>query len=68
MKTRTVVSSVELAHAGSPGELHLKLPMPRQRAVQSATVNGRTAPLGPHGDTVIFQTGSERHFEVVGGT
>jgi hypothetical protein len=66
--SRTVVSSVELAHAGSLGELHMKLRMPRQHAVQSATVNGRTPPLGPHGDTVIFQAGSERHFEVVWGT
>jgi hypothetical protein len=64
-----VVGLVELARAGAPGELHVKLRLPRLRAVQSATVNGRTVPLGgPHGDTVIFQTGSERHFEIVGQT
>jgi hypothetical protein len=67
--SRTVAASVELARAGAPGELHVKLCMPRDRAVQSATVNGRTVRLGgPHGDTVIFQTGSERHFEIVGQT
>jgi len=64
---KTVVSTVELARPGAPRELHVKLRMPLQNAVRSATVNGRPAALGGlHNDTVIVTTGTERHFEVVG--
>jgi len=64
---KTVVSTVELARPGAPRELHVKLRMPLQNAVKSATVNGRPAALGGlHNDTVIVTTGTERHFEVVG--
>lgn len=58
-------ATVELARAGSPKEIQVKLRMPGRLA--SATVNGKAAALGgPHGDTVIIATGNERRFEVVG--
>jgi hypothetical protein len=41
--------------------------MPLANAVKTATVNGRPATIGgEHHDTVIIQTGTEKHFEVVG--
>ena len=65
--TKSVVATVELARAGAPKELHVKLRMPLQNAVKTATVNGRPATIGgPHNDTVLIQTGNEKHFEVVG--
>jgi hypothetical protein len=58
---------VELARAGTPKEIHVKLRMPKQTPVRAVTVNGRPATLGgAHGDTVIIATGAERRFEVVG--
>ncbi|HYL74497.1 MAG TPA: hypothetical protein VEU96_09850 [Bryobacteraceae bacterium] len=65
--TKSVVATVELARAGSPRELHVKLRMPVQQKVRSVTVNGRVAALGGlHGDTVVIATGREMRFEVVG--
>jgi hypothetical protein len=65
--SKSVVATVELAKAVSPKELHVKLRMPLDSAVKTATVNGRPATIGGvHNDTVIIQTGSEKHFEVVG--
>lgn len=63
-----------LAHRDDPeplavrrATLHAKLRMPRQTAVESAIVNPHSVPLGGSmGDTVIFSTGSQRHFEIVG--
>jgi hypothetical protein len=64
---KTVTATVELARAGSPKEIHVKLRMPKQSPVRTVTVNGRPATLaGPHNDTVIIATGNERRFEVVG--
>lgn len=64
--SKSVVATVELAQAGAPKELHVKLRVP-QNALRTVTVNGRTAnPGGPHNDTVIFTTGAERRFEVIG--
>jgi hypothetical protein len=58
---------VELARAGAPKELHVKLRMPLASAVKTATVNGKPAPIGGvHNDTVIVQTATEKHFEIVG--
>jgi hypothetical protein len=66
-ESTSVAATVELARAGAPKELHVKLRMPLANAVKTATVNGRPATIGgEHNDTVIIQTGSERHFEVVG--
>ena len=64
---KTVTASVELSKSASPKELHVKLRMPTDSPVKSATVNGRPATLGGlHNDTVIFQPGNEKKFEVVG--
>ncbi|MDR3703467.1 MAG: hypothetical protein P4L56_27710 [Candidatus Sulfopaludibacter sp.] len=66
-EVKSVVATVELARAGAPRELHVKLRMPPANAVKSATVNGRAAVIGgAHNDTVIVPTGNEKHFEVVG--
>jgi hypothetical protein len=66
-QSKSVVATVELARAGAPKELHVKLRMPLANALKTATVNGNPATLGGvHGDTVIVQTGSEKRFEVVG--
>jgi hypothetical protein len=66
-ESKNVVAAVELARAGAPKQLYVKLRMPVDKAVKTATVNGRPATIGgEHHDTVIIQTGSEKHFEVVG--
>ncbi len=66
-ESRSVVAKVELARAGAPKEIQVKLRVPRQYPLKSVTVNGRPAILGgSHNDTVIIATGSERTFEVVG--
>lgn len=64
---KTVTATVDLARGAAPKELHVKLRMPVANAVKTATVNGRPAQLGgTHNDTVIFQPGAERHFEIAG--
>jgi len=63
-----------LAHRDDPerlalrrAALHAKLRMPRQTSVERAIVNPHSLPPGGSmGDTVIFSTGSQRHFEIVG--
>ncbi len=66
-QSKSVVATVELARAGAPRELHVKLRMPPANAVKTATVNGRPASIGGvHNDTVIVPTGNEKHFEVIG--
>ncbi len=65
--SNSVVAKVELARAGAPKEIHVKLRVPARNPVKAATVNGRSATLGgPHNDTVIIRTGAEKQFEVVG--
>jgi len=60
------VATVELARAGSPKELYVKFRMPPANAIKTATVNGKPAMIGGvHNDTVIVQTGSDKHFEIV---
>jgi len=56
-------ATVELARAGSPKELHVKLR--HRQPIKTVTVNGRPATL--RGDTAVFPSGSEKHFEIVGG-
>lgn len=66
-QSKSVVATVELARAGAPKELHVKLRMPPANAVKTATANGRPATIGGvHNDTVVVRTGSEKRFEVVG--
>lgn len=65
--SKSVVAKVELARAGAPKEIHVKLPVPKQTPLRRVTANGQAAELaGRHGDTVVIATGGERHFEVVG--
>lgn len=67
LKSKSVVATVELARAGAPKELHVKLRMPLENAVRTATVNGKPVSIGGvHNDTVIIQTGNQKRFEVVG--
>jgi hypothetical protein len=62
-----VIAKVELSRPGEPKQLHVKLRLPTRNSIRSVTVNGRVgSPGGPHNDTVIIETGSERVFEVVG--
>jgi DUF1680 family protein len=66
-EAKTVTATVELARAGAPKEIHVRLRMPRQSPVRTVTVNGRPAVLsGLHNDTVVINTGTGRHFEVTG--
>ena len=66
-ENNTVTAGVELARAGSPKEIQVKLRVPKNTPLRSATVNGRPAKLaGKDGDTVVIATGRERQFEVVG--
>jgi hypothetical protein len=65
--TKSVVATVDLARAGAPKEVQVKLRVPKQMPLRSVTVNGRAAEIsGKDKDTVAIATGSEKHFEVVG--
>ncbi len=65
--SKTVAATVELARAGAPREIHVKLRVPAASALRTVTVNGRPANLGGlHSDTVIIATGNEKRFEVIG--
>ena len=46
MQSKSVVATVELARAGAPKDLHVKLRMPLADAVKTATVNGKPATIG----------------------
>lgn len=64
---KNVKATVVLAREGSPKEIQVKLRLPKENMLKTVTVNGRSATLGGlHKDTVIFQSQSERHFELVG--
>jgi hypothetical protein len=64
---KRVRAVAELATAGSPKEIQVKLRIPKDVHLKSVTVNGRSAKLaGLHNDTVVIPTGKERQFEVVG--
>jgi len=65
--SKSAVAKVELARAGAPKEIQVKLRVPKQTPLRSVTVNGRPAELsGKHGDTVVIATGGQKQFEVVG--
>ena len=58
---------IDLAKASGVKEVHLKLRLPEHNALQRVTVNGHAVELsGASRDTVIFPTGGEKRFEVVG--
>jgi hypothetical protein len=67
---KSVAATVELARAGMPREVHVKLRVPKATPLRSVTVNGRPVPaaqiVGKDKDTVAITTGNEKHFEVVG--
>jgi hypothetical protein len=64
---KRVRAVAELASAGSPKEIQVKLRVPKDVQLKSVTVNGRAAKLaGLHNDTVLIPTGRESQFEVVG--
>jgi hypothetical protein len=66
-ESKSIVATVELNRPGTPKQLHVKLRMPPESAVTSATVNGRPGTIGGvHHDTVIFDSANEKHFEIVG--
>ncbi|HUA60117.1 MAG TPA: Tat pathway signal protein [Verrucomicrobiae bacterium] len=58
-------ATVALPRGAAPEEVHVKLRVPPRQKVANVTVNGRAASLvGPHNDTVIVKTGTERRFEI----
>jgi hypothetical protein len=64
---KSVIGQVQLSGARAPGEVHFKLRLPAQMALESVAVNGQPATLqGIHKDTVIIKTGNDRRFEVAG--
>ncbi len=64
--TSTVTATVDLARPGAPKEVHVKMRLPAEHTLQSATVNGRAAIIGGlHHDTVVVPTAGARQFEVV---
>jgi hypothetical protein len=65
LQSKTAVGHVELANHASPKEVHFKFRLPSGNTLKSAAVNGQSATIGgPHKDTVIFSTGSQKQFEV----
>jgi hypothetical protein len=63
---KSVEATVDLAQAGAPREIWVKLRVPVRSPIKKVTVNGRPAVLGGlHNDTVIIPTGGEKHFEIV---
>ena len=62
-----VNATVDLARAGSPKEIHVKVRLAKNKIVQAVNVNGHAAAIaGLNKDTVIIPTGTRKHFEIVG--
>ena len=62
----TVNATVDLARAGSPKEIQVKMRVPKNKAFQTVKVNGQaTAIAGNNKDTVIIPTGNRKQFEIV---
>lgn len=59
---RTTTATVDLARAGTPREIHLKLRLPARCRIESVSVNGRPAALDH--ETVVIATGHEKRFAV----
>ncbi|HKS80480.1 MAG TPA: hypothetical protein VJR23_03165 [Candidatus Acidoferrales bacterium] len=63
---KTISATIELARAGAPKEVQLKLRAPKSMKLQSATVNGKEAKIGgTQDDVVLIAPGAEKRFEVV---
>jgi hypothetical protein len=64
-ESKRVTSTVELADAGMPKEVQVKFRLPTRYTLQNVNVNGRAARIGGiHHDTAIFETGSNKSFEL----
>jgi len=64
---KSVVANVELTGPTLPKELHFKLRLPSQMALQQVTVNGKSATMGGlHHDTVVIETENKKQFEITG--
>lgn len=65
LASKTISGHVQLARAGSPKEIHVKLRLPAGSALQGVTVNGSPIQLaGLHGDTAVIATGSRKTFDI----
>jgi hypothetical protein len=65
MAANRVHAQVALERPGAPKELQVKFRLPVHDHLRQATVNGQSARFGgPHGDTVIFQTGNQKQFDL----
>ena len=61
---KIVKVEVELARPGTPGEIQVKLRLPKSNEVKKVMVNGRPANFsGPRKDTVMVTTAGEKRFE-----
>ncbi|HEX7961720.1 MAG TPA: Tat pathway signal protein [Terriglobales bacterium] len=64
---KSVIAKVQLASAGKPRQIEVKLRVPKDTPLRTVTVNGRPATLGGvHQDTVTIATDREQQFEIVG--
>jgi hypothetical protein len=63
---KTIAATIDLARAGAPKEVQLKLRLPKSLKLASATVNGKEAKIGgAQNDAVLIAPGAAKHFEVV---
>ena len=63
---KSINATIELARAGAPKELELKLRLPAASKLQSASVNGKEAKIGgKQNDVVMISTAGLKHFEIV---
>ena len=64
--SNTVNAIVDLARAGSPNEIQVKVRLAKNKALQTVKVNGHAAAIaGANRDTVIIPTGNSKRFEIV---
>ena len=62
----SVKATVDLARAGSPKEIQVKMRVPKNKALQAVKVNGQvTAVGGIKKDTVIMLTDNRKRFDIV---
>jgi hypothetical protein len=65
--TKTITANVELAGSSTAKEVHLKLRLPAQNVLGTATVNGSPGKIeGRRSDTVVVRTEGVKKFEIVG--
>ena len=65
LAAKSVHAKVELARAGSPKQIQVKVRLPKASLFEEATINWRAAVFGgEHGDTITTATGNEKNFEI----